>query len=171
MKNIYLFLVLSILIGCGTNPLKQISSTPTNCPSILFAKEHKIYIDTQLKNISFDNITYKSEINNAVFNKGCYLKGNIFSSELSILFIVNPLDVRQKNINLPFYLAILDEDNKVQNIQYHSTNGFFNQNPEDNLLTETEIISIIDLRFNSVDKFSTLVIGFMLDKERLELLN
>ena len=171
MKNIYLFLLLSILIGCGTNPLKRISSTPTNCPSILFAKEHKIYIDSQLKNISLDNITYKAEINNAAFNKGCHIKANVFSSELSILFIVNPLTMGQKSINLPFYLAILDEDKKVYDIQYYSTEGSFKQNLEDNSLIETEIITIIDLSFNSVDKFSTLVIGFMLDKERLELLN
>lgn len=171
MKNIYLFLLLSILIGCGTNPLKRISSTPTNCPSILFAKEHKIYIDSKLKNISLDNITYRAEINNAAFDKGCYIKDNIFSSELSILFIVKPLDVEQKNINLPFYFAILDEDKKVKDIQYYSTNGFFKQNLEDNSLIETEVITMIDLRLNTTDMFSTIVIGFMLDKERLELLN
>ena len=171
MKNIYLILILLLIIGCGFNPVSKTSSAPISCPSILFASEHKIYVGSLSEIITLDNIAYQAEINNAVFVKGCYLKDNKFSSNLSLLFIVSPLEESQNMINLPFYVAVLNESKEVQDIQYYSINDVFQKNKETNELIETELTKTILVNLSSMDESSLVVIGFMLDKNRLEILN
>ena len=171
MKNIYLFLVLLLIIGCGFNPLSKTSSVPISCPSVLFSSEHKMYVGSLSDIITLDNIAYQAEINNAVFTEGCHLKDNIFSSNLSLLFIVSPLGELQNMINLPFYVAVVNEVKDIKDIQYYSINDVFQKNLETNELIETEITKNILINLPSIDESSLVVIGFMLDKNRLEILN
>ena len=171
MKNIYLFLVLLLIIGCGFNPLSKTSTVPIPCPSVLFASEHKTYVGSLSELITLDNIAYQAEINNVLFTKGCFLKDNKFSSNLSLLFIVSPLEESQNMINLPFYVAVINASKEVKDIQYYSINDVFQKNLETNELIETEITKTILINLPSMDESSLVVIGFMLDKSRLEILN
>ena len=171
MKKIYLFLIFLILTGCESKMLNQISVIPTDCPNLLFSKEHKIYMESEQEDVSLDNIAYKAEINNAEFVKGCGIKNNFFSSNLSLLFIITPLNKNQENIILPYYIAIIDEDNNLQDIQYYSAKGNFKKNIETGTFLETELKTTITINNNLVNKQSKLVLGFMLDKKRLILLN
>ena len=171
MKKIYLFLLLLILIGCGHNPISQTSSVSIACPPIFFASEHKRYVGSLSKLLTLDNIAYQAEINNAVFKNQCQMKDNIFSSDLSLLFIVLPLEKIQSIINLPFYVAVVDENKDVRDIQYYSITGVFKKNPENAELIETEIIETIRVSLTSMDESLSIIIGFMLDKQRFEILN
>ena len=171
MKNIYLFLILLFIIGCEFNPLSKTSSVTISCPSVLFASEHKTYVGSLSEIITLDNIAYQAEINNAVFTKGCHLKDNEFSSNLSLLFIVSPLEESQNMINLPFYVAVVNESKDVQDIQYYLIKDVFQKNLETNELIETDLTKPILINLPSMDKSSFVVIGFMLDKNRLEILN
>jgi len=171
VKKIYLFLLLLILIGCGFKPSSNTNSLPITCPSVLFASDHKIYVGTTSEIITLDNIAYQAEINNAVFAKGCQMKDNVFSSDLSLLFIVTPLQKIQSTINLPFYVAVLDENNNLRDIQYYSINGVFKKNSETSVLIETELTKTIIINLPSMEDSLFFVIGFMLDEKRLEILN
>lgn len=171
MKKIYLFLLLLILIGCGFNPLTQTSSEPITCPSVLFASEHKTYIGSLSEIVALDNIAYKAEINNAVFAKECQIKDNVFSSDLTLLFIASSLDEKNNIINLPFYVAVVDENKNLQDIQYYSISGVFKKNPETNELIETELTKTILVNLPLMEESLSVVIGFILDKKRLEILN
>ena len=171
MKKIYLFLLLLILIGCGFNPLSQTSSIPIACPSVLFASEHKTYVGSLSEIITLDNIVYQAEINNAVFAKECQIKDNVFSSDLALLFIVSPLEKKNNMINLPFYVAVVDENKNLQDIQYYSISGVFKKNPETNESIETELTKTIFVNLPLMEGSLSVVIGFMLDKKRLEILN
>ena len=171
MKNIYLFLLLLILIGCGFNPLSQTSFIPITCPSVLFASEHKTYVGSLSEIITLDNIAYQAEINNAVFAKECQINDNVFSSDLALLFIVSPLEEKNNIINLPFYVAIIDENKNLQDIQYYLISGVFKKNPETNELIETELTKTIFVNLPLMEGSLSVVIGFILDKKRLEILN
>ena len=171
MKKIYLFLLLLILIGCGFNPLSQTSSVPITCPSVLFASEHKKYVGSLSEIVTLDNIVYQAEINNAVFVKECQIKDNVFSSDLALLFIVSPLEKKNNMIDLPFYVAVVDENKNLQDIQYYSISGVFKKNLETNELIETELTKTIFLNLPLMEGSLSVVIGFMLDKKRLEILN
>ena len=171
MKKIYLFLIFIILIGCESTLLNQSSVIPTDCPNLLFSKEHKIYLGSEHKDVSFDNVAYKAEINNAEFIKGCQIKNNIFSSDLSLLFIITPLNPNEENVILPYYIAIIGRDTNLQDIQPYSVKGSFHKDIDTSIFLETEIKTTVTINDNLINKQGKLVIGFMLDKKRLNLLN
>ena len=171
MKNIYIFLLFITASACSYNPIKSVKSTPIVCPPVLFSKEHKIYIDNSDQNITIDNVEFKAEINNAVFDNSCYLEDNIFSSSLSVLFILTPIDIKQKNIFLPFYIGILDIDENLIDIQYFEIGGVVKKDPENQLYIETEIISKNLINSKLVNNDSKFIVGFMIDDNKLEILN
>ena len=79
----------------------------------------------------------------------------------------------QNIIALPFYLAILDREKKVRDIQYYYTEGNFNKNWESETkeFVETDLSKTISIKILDVDEMMTIIIGFMLDKKQLEILN
>ena len=160
------------MIGCESNSLKKPASISIECPSILYAKEHRHYIGTSSdESITLENITFKAKINNVVFTDNCFVKDNDFYMKISILFLINSLDQIQDDFSIPFYLTLIDQDNNFQNIQYFLVNGKFIKNNENNTLIETEIIVNKTINFNSINKINTLVLGFVLDQKRLNILN
>ena len=118
-KNLF-FLTFFFLIGCASN---SITTTNIACPNVFFATEHKKYIDSYTKPISIDNLNYSAEINNYAFNSDCLIIDDIIQAELSLLFIVNPYQVEVSPVNLPFYVAILNEMNEVVDMQYYQIEG------------------------------------------------
>jgi hypothetical protein len=171
VKNIYLFLLFIFLTACSYNPIKSVKSITTTCPLVLFTQEHKVYIDNSNKNITIDNIEFRAEINNALFNNGCYLKNDIFSSNISLLFIVNPIKTEQKKITLPFYIAILDNDKNIVDIKYYSIDGDIKKDSENQYFVETEMISKNLINSKLINSDSKLLIGFMIDNIKLDILN
>ena len=169
MKNIYFFLLILTLFGCETNSFLKTSSISTICPNILFSSEHKTYLGSSSDIITLDNVDFQAEINNAEFINGCQLVDNIFSSELSMLFIATPLDANVDIINLPFYVALVDENKDIQDIQYYLMSGNFQKNQETKKLIDTELRKNIRILISDINKSGIIVIGFMLDQNRLKL--
>ena len=171
MKNIYLFFLFLFLIGCSNNFVSNTNATAISCPSILFGSDHRVYIGSSNKDISIDNIEFQGEINNANFSKKCFLKNNIFASEISILIVMEPFIDELDNINMPFYIAILNQKKELQDMLYFSVSGQFKKNPETKKLIETEVIKRYDLQHGSINEKSIIVIGYMLENKRAEILN
>ena len=46
----------------------------------------------------------KAEINNSIFSEGCFRSDNTFLSQLSILFVVYPEDVVDKDDEVPKFI-------------------------------------------------------------------
>lgn len=170
MKKIYLLIIFLILSSCGLNPIKKAKNSFIDCPSILFATEHKNYIGNTAETVTLDTLSYQAQINNAIFNSKCQIYDNVFSADLSILFIVNSLDQLENIVKLPFYIAVLDSGDALQEIQYFSAKGKFKKNINNSLI-ETDVITNKKISFKSLDKFSKIVIGFMIDENRLKFLN
>ena len=173
MKNIIFFILLLMLIGCGSKPILTSNKAPIKCPTVLFASEHRIYFGSDTPNISEDNIKYKAEINNYNFSKGCFMSDNFFSANLSILFIATSESEEHNIVTLPFYIAILDDEKKLSDMQYYYAEGDFNKNIEleNKEFKEIDLIKTISIQIPDFDEMRTIVIGFMLDDSQLEILN
>jgi len=173
VKNIIFFISLLMLISCGSNTLSTSKKESIECPTVLFAAEHKTYLGFNASAISAEDIAYKAEINNYNFSKGCFIEDKIFTASLSILFIVKPLIEKQNIITIPFYLAILDREKKVRDIQYYYTEGNFNKNLETDTkkFIETDLSNTITVKIADFGETMTIVVGFMLNKQQLETLN
>ena len=109
------------------------------CPQVLFSKDHRIYITTEENSLTINNISYKAEMNNYNFTHGCILLNNEISAKLSILFIVKPENAKQTDIIMPYYIALLDDQKNIVNIQYYTAQGVLKKNFDESSYIETEI--------------------------------
>ena len=176
MKNNLFILFFFLLVGCTPNTTVSTNATvKTFCPIVLFSSEHSQYITGNTQSITTENIRYRAEINNYAFNIECSIKDNIFHAELSLLFIVKPDLTEESSIILPFYVAILNANDEVVDMQYYQVDGDLMSESENTNYIETELTKTIKLQTPSSneEEFSQnkIVVGFMLDKKKLEILN
>ena len=176
MKNNLFILIFFLLVGCTPNTTVSTNAiTKTSCPIALFSSEHSQYITGNTKPITTENIRYRAEINNYAFNSECSIKDNIFQAELSLLFIVKPDLTEESGITLPFYVAVLNINDEVVDIQYYQADGDFISESENVNYIETELTKTIKLQISSLNEEelnqNKVVVGFMLDKKKLEILN
>ena len=176
MKNNLFILIFFLLIGCTPNTTVSTNAiTKTSCPIALFSSEHSQYISGNTKPITTENIRYRAEINNYAFNSECSIKDSIFQAELSLLFIVKPDLTEESNIILPFYVATLNTNDEVVDMQYFQVDGDLMSESENANYIITELTKTIKLQipFLNEEEFSQnkVVVGFILDKKKLEILN
>ena len=176
MKNNLFILIFFLLLGCAPNTSVSTNAiTKTSCPIVLFSSEHGKYITGITKPITSDNVSYRAEINNYAFNSECSIIDNVFQADLSLLFIVKPDLTEESSITLPFYVAILNANDEVVDMQYYQVDGDLISESENANYIETELTKTIKFQipiFNE-EEFSQnkVVVGFMLDKKKLEILN
>ena len=147
MKNNLFILIFFLLIGCTPNTTVTTKATiKTICPIVLFSAEHSKYIAGNTQPITSENIRYRAEINNYAFNSECSIKDNIFQAELSLLFIVKPDLTEESSIILPFYVAVLNANDEVVDMQYYQVEGDLMSESENVNYIETELIKTIKLQ-------------------------
>ena len=176
MKNNLFILIFFLLVGCAPNQTVSTNAvTKTFCPIVLFSSEHSKYVTSDTKPITSENVSYRAEINNYAFNSACSIIDNVFQADLSLLFIVKPDLTEESSINLPFYVAILNAKDEVVDMQYYQVDGDLKGEPENANYIETELTKTIKLQIPSLNEEelnqSKIVLGFMLDKKKLEILN
>ena len=139
MKKILIFLLLFLCISCSSNSLTKKSTKLIDCPFVLFASEHRNYIDSEEIPITLDNLSYKAEINNYAFNKSCFQQDNSSFFSLDILLVINPIKSTSTNVILPLYVALLDTDEQLIEMQYFSVSGKIKKDLNSNIYLETEL--------------------------------
>ena len=176
MKNNLFILIFFLLLGCAPNTTVSTNAiTKTSCPIVLFSSEHGKYITSTANPITSENVSYRAEINNYAFNSECSIIDNVFQADLSLLFVVKPDLTEESSISLPFYVVILNVNDEVVDMQYYQVDGDLKGEPENANYIETELTKTIKLQISSLSEEelneSKVVVGFMLDKKKLEILN
>ena len=147
----------------------------TSCPKVYFSAEHRNFIHSNSEPITLENISYKANINNYSFNSKCLVNDKIFTTNLSILFIVTPDEADKRNFLLPYYVAILNSKKEIIDIQYYITEGTFKLETGTKEYIETEVASKVSISVflsnYDINSENNLIIGFMLDNKKLEILN
>ena len=171
MKKILIFLLLFLSISCSSNLSTKKSVESIDCPPVFFASENRNYLDSEEKPLTLDNVSFKAEINNYAFNKSCFKKNDIRTFPLDILFIIDPIKPTSSNVILPLYVALLDSDQQLFEMQYFSISGEISNDLTTKAYFETELSNSIYIVTSKNNSVSSIVIGFMLDKNKEELLN
>ena len=159
-------------MGCTSD--QAILSKKTSCPNVLFASEHSTYIASNTQPITLNNVSYKANINNYEYSSECLEANDKIKGELSLLFIVKPIQADVKKVFLPFYVAILNANDELLDMQYYSVKDNLQKDEETNEYIETEIRTTINVQLlTSIQQNydNIFVIGFMLDEKKLSLLN
>ena len=128
------------LLSCVS---KKQQSNSVFCPNVFFSKDHRLYITSEENVITLDNVSYRAQINNYNYVNECIVKNNKIVAELSILFVIIPEKAKKADINIPYYVALLDDQLNIINIQYYKIAGTLNNN--ETSFIETEIIATQDL--------------------------
>ena len=171
MKKILIFLLLFLSISCSSDLLTKKSEESIDCPPVFFASENRNYLNSEEKPLTLDNVSFKAEINNYAFNKSCFQENDIRTFPLDILFIIDPIRPTSPNVILPLYVALLDSDQQLFEMQYFSISGKMRNDLTTKAYFETELSNSINIITSKNNSVSSLVIGFMLDKNKEELLN
>jgi len=168
VKNCLIIVFIFFLLSCTDN---VINYEEIMCPDVFFAKNQRIYISTDDPNTSFEN-TYNAKINNYSLQK-CILNENDFSINLSILFMISLIEKNQISlINLPYYVALLDEQRKIIDMQYFLKTDKLDY--KDLNVGKIELVDSKKIVFNLSNNYSedySILLGFMIDKERENIIN
>ena len=168
MKQLFIIILFLPLMGCGNIIKNKQTSTDFNCPRVFFSSDDRVYIDTS---ISLDDITIKAEFNNYAINKKCQQQDNIAVIPLDILIVVKPMNYLEDSfISLPVYISLLDDNDEILETQYFSVSGLINKNTETNIFIESDVKDLLQIVTQQLET-PQLVLGFMLDNEKRDLLN
>ena len=168
MKQLFIFIMFLPLLGCGNIIKNNQTSADFNCPRVFFSSDDRVYIDDS---ISIDDITIKAEFNNYAINKKCQQQDNLAVIPLDILIVAKPMsNLEESFISLPVYIALLDNNDEVLETQYFSVSGVVNKNNESNIFIESDITDRLQIVTQQLET-TQLVLGFMLDNEKRNLLN
>ena len=168
MKKLFIFILFLPLLGCGNIINNKQTSLDFNCPSVFFSSDDRIYIDNS---ISLDDITIKAELNNYAINEKCQQQENIAIIPIDILIIAKPMsNLEESLISLPVYISLLDDNDEILETQYFSVSGLINKNSETNIFIESDVTDRLQIVTQQLET-TQLVLGFMLDNEKRELLN
>ena len=168
MKQLFIFILFLPLLGCGNIIKNKQISTDFNCPRVFFSSDDRIYIDNS---ISLDDIKIKAEFNNYAINKKCQQQDNIAVIPLNILIVAKPMsNLEESLISLPVYISLLDDNDEILETQYFSVSGILNKNTETNTFLESDVTDRLQIVTQQLET-TQLVLGFMLDNEKRDLLN
>ena len=168
MKQLFILILFLPLLGCGNIIKNKQTSIDFNCPRVFFSSDDRIYIDNS---ISLDDITIKAEFNNYAINKKCQQQDNLAVIPLDILIVAKPMsNLEESFISLPVYISLLDDNDEVLETQYFSVSGLINKNTETNIFIESDVTDRLQIVTQQLET-KQLVLGFMLDKEKRDLLN
>ena len=168
MKRLLIFILFLPILGCGNIIKNKQTSIDFNCPRVFFSSDDRIYIDNS---ISLDDITIKAEFNNYAINTKCQQQENVVVIPLDILIVAKPLsNLEEPNLSLPVYISLLNNSDEVLETQYFSVSGKVNKNNETNIFIETDVTERLQIVTQQLET-KQLVLGFMLDNEKRDLLN
>ena len=168
MKKLFIFILFLPLLGCGNIIKNKQITTDFNCPRVFFSSDDRTYIDNS---ISLDNIKIKAEFNNYAANNKCQQQENLAIIPIDVLIIAKPLgNLEEPFLSLPVYVSLLDENDDVLETQYFYVSGTIKKNSETNVLIESDIVDKLQIVTEYLNT-TQLVIGFMLDDQKRDLLN
>ena len=168
MKRLFVFILFLPLLGCGNIIKNKQTSIDFNCPRVFFSSDDRIYIDN---NISIDDIKIKAEFNNYAINEKCQQQENIAVIPLDILIIAKPMsNLEETFLYLPVYVSLLNDMDEILETQYFLVSGVVNKNNETNIFIESDITYRLQIVTRQLET-TQLVLGFMLDNEKRDLLN
>jgi len=169
VKILLIIPIFLFIFSCSATKQETIVES---CPDVSFSKEHQIYFSTNQKTIDIDNIAFSAEINNYSINSQCLLINKNLEFNISILFVVNINDFSNNYLNLPYYIATINSKDELIDIEYFFYQGEINRDMQ---YSEIEIVEDVLFQMPNLDENdnskNSLLIGFMLDNEKIKILN
>ena len=161
MKKILSFFVFILLLGCESLRNNDNEIGIINCPEVFFSSENNVFAQGDIESLNLDKIQYKAALNNYGFVNNCFVDKKNNNYLLDLLILVDPINPKDQNINLPIFVLIYDEKDRI--IDKHYFRIFdslsYNENISDYQLTEVKVNLKIVIDKNKEANFFT--VGFV----------
>ena len=174
MKKILFFFVIILLFSCsGQKVVFDEEFDIKTCPNVVFAQNHNIYFTSNQQPVDIENIEFVAEINNYRFSEECFVSNNQLTTELSLLFILTPKKILNEQIVLPYYIATIDSDKNILDLQFYSVSEKLKKINNEYKVKDITDSQRIMIPYKDIAKETNnkIIIGFLLDKEKIEILN
>tara|TARA_B100001250_G_C19541504_1_gene674972 strand:- start:272 stop:778 length:507 start_codon:yes stop_codon:yes gene_type:complete len=168
MKNVFIFILIFHLFGCNNILKNKQTLVDFDCPKVFFSSENRIFIDNSN---SLDDVLIRAELNNFAINNKCILKDNMAIIPLDVLIIIKAMDnLENPEFNIPVYISLLDQNDELIENQFFMISGFLSKDPEKKSFIESDISDRLEVITPNLNVYE-IVVGFMLDDKKRELLN
>ncbi len=161
MKKFLLFFIFILLFGCDTISKKDNEIALIDCPAVFFSTENNIFVQGDTKNLDMENIDYKASLNNYDFANNCNMNLEYKNYLLDLLFIVEPINPKDKKINLPVFVILYDNKERIIDRQYFRIKDNLIFNKETSSYETTEVITNLKISLKKNNYVSFITVGFV----------
>ncbi len=161
MKKFLLFFIFILLFGCDTISKKDNEIALIDCPAVFFSTENNIFVQGDTKNLDMENIDYKASLNNYYFANNCNMNLEYKNYLLDLLFIVEPINPKDKKINLPVFVILYDNKERIIDRQYFRIKDNLIFNKETSSYETTEVITNLKISLKKNNYVSFITVGFV----------
>ena len=161
MKKFLLFFIFILLFGCDTISKKDNEIALIDCPAVFFSTENNIFVQGDTKNLDMENIDYKASLNNYYFANNCNMNLEYKNYLLDLLFIVEPINPKDKKINLPFFVILYDNKERIIDRQYFRIKDNLIFNKETSSYETTQVITNLKISLKKNNYVSFITVGFV----------
>ena len=118
MKKLLIFFIIFVLFACESPQNKDAKTSLIKCPAVFFSSENNVYSYGKFENLNLDEIEYIATLNNYALSSGCFLDSNNNYYPLDILILIEFLNPAREEINLPVFVLLYDNNEKLIDKQY-----------------------------------------------------
>ncbi len=161
MKKFLLFFIFILLFGCDTISKKDNEIALIDCPAVFFSTENNIFVQGDTKNLDMEIIDYKASLNNYYFANNCNMNLEYKNYLLDLLFIVEPINPKDKKINLPVFVILYDNKERIIDRQYFRIKDNLIFNKETSSYETTEVITNLKISLKKNNYVSFITVGFV----------
>ena len=150
-----------MLFGCDTISKKDNEIALIDCPAVFFSTENNIFVQGDTKNLDMENIDYKASLNNYYFTNNCNMNVEYKNYLLDLLFIVEPINPKDEKINLPVFVILYDNKERIIDRQYFRIKDNLIFNKETSSYETTEVITNLKISLKKNNYVSFITVGFV----------
>ena len=108
-----------------------------------------------------ENIDYKASLNNYYFANNCNMNLEYKNYLLDLLFIVEPINPKDEKINLPVFVILYDNKERIIDRQYFRIKDNLIFNKETSSYETTEVITNLKISLKKNNYVSFITVGFV----------
>ena len=161
MNKVLLFFILIFTSSCSIISDNQKKTEIIQCPRVFFSLENNTYVSGSTDNLDLDEIGYKASFDNYGFVKECILDSDSNIYNLEVLILIDPINPKNEEINLPIFALMYDLDEQLIDKQYFRFIDRLDYNSDKLKYDIMELNIILDLEVNSNKKVKSITVGFV----------
>ena len=161
MKKILLFFIIILISACQSTIEKTDEKSVISCPSLFFSSENNVYTQGKIDNLDLQEIDYIASLNNYEFTSNCHLDSYYNNYPISLLILIEPINPKDSEVNLPIFVILYDKENRVIDKQYFRVLDEIEYKVETSKFQEAEIISQLNISVRVDQEVDSLTVGFV----------